>query len=314
MSGAIHGASVSWHQPVRTTAIRPGVPLSAVVRPARPPCVFLGVMLAVLGVLVAGCARPPASDPRKAELLRQIRDAYLFNIDIANLELLSVPEIVARLDPDTSLVEVRRRMSSDFIRGFEPEGSVADVRALGGGRGYVRLVFFGRQTLKDLRKALSDFFPPLCALAIDLRDNAGGNFEQALRLAELFLPLGAPLTLYEGREGRALLYATGTAAPRQERLTLLINARTASSAELFAGVLHWHHRAELVGTPTTGKRTVQQVVRLDQAYLLFLTTGRFLAPDGSPFGVHGLMPDRAYEGGDVVSLMAPCADTTPPRP
>src|SRR5207302_1210395 len=116
------------------------------------------------------------------------------------------------------------------------------------------------------------------------------------------------------REGRALLYAAGTAPPSQERLTLLINARTASSAELFAGVLRWHHRAELVGAPTTGKRTVQQVVRLDQAHLLFLTTGRFLAPDGSPFGVHGLMPDRADEGDDVVRLMAPCTDTTPPGP
>src|SRR5262245_13687883 len=53
----------------------------------------------------------------------------------------------------------------------------------------------------------------------------------------------------------------GPMAPHQERLTLLINARTASSAELFAGVLRWHHRAELDGTPTAGKRTVQQVVR-----------------------------------------------------
>jgi C-terminal processing protease CtpA/Prc len=288
--------------------------MPAVVYPARPHCMFLGVVLTLLGVLVAGCARPPASDLRKAELLQQIRDAYLFDVDVASLELLSVPEIVARLDSDTRLVEVRRRMSPDFIRGFEPEGSVVAVRALGGGRGYLRLVFFGRRTLEDVRKALRDFFPPLCALTIDLRDNAGGNFEQALRLAELFLPLGTPLTLYEGREGRALLYATGTAAPRQERLTLLINARTASSAELFAGVLRWHRRAELAGTPTTGKRTVQQVVRLDRAYLLFLTTGQFLAPDGAPFGVHGLTPDRAYEGDDVASLMAPCEDTTPTGP
>ena len=290
--------------------------MPAVVRPARPPCVFLGVALTLLGVLVVvgGCIWPPTHDPGKAELLRQIREAYLFDVDVAGLELLSVPEIVARLDPDTHLVEVRRRTSPDFIRGFEPEGSVVAVRALGGGRGYLRLAFFGRRTLQDLRKALSDFLSPLCALTIDLRDNAGGNFDQALRLAELFLPPGAPLALYEGREGRALLYATGTAAPRQERLTLLINARTASSAELFAGVLRWHHRAELVGAPTTGKRTVQQVVRLDQSYLLFLTTGRFLAPDGSPFGIHGLTPDRAYEGDDVTSLMTPCADTTPPEP
>jgi carboxyl-terminal processing protease len=250
----------------------------------------------------------------KAELLRQIREAYLFNIDVAGLELLSVPEIVARLDSDTRLVEMRRRMSLEFMRGFEPEGSVVAVRELGRGHGYLRLKFFGRRTLEDVRKALLSFSSPLCALTLDLRDNAGGSFEQALHLAELFLPPGAPLAFYEGREGRALLYATGIAVPRQERLTLLINSGTASSAELFAGVLRWHHRAELVGAPTTGKRTVQQVVRLDQAHLLFLTTGRFLAPDGSPFGVHGLTPDRAYEGDDAVNLMAPCADTTPTGP
>ena len=59
---------------------------------------------------------------------------------------------------------------------------------------------------------------------------------------------------------------------------------------------------------------MQQVVRLDQAHLLFLTTGRFLAPDGSPFGVHGLMPDRIYEGDDAVSLTVPCTGTTPTGP
>ena len=235
-------------------------------------------------------------------------------MDVSGLELLSVPEIVARLDPDTRLVEIQRKMSLDFMRGLEPEGSVIDVRELGGGRGYLRLVFFGRRTLEDMRKALNGFAQPFCGLIIDLRDNAGGGFEPALHLAEMFLPPGAPLTLYEGREGRALLYATGTAPPRQERLTLLINARSASSAELFAGVLQWHHRAELSGSPTAGKRTVQHTVRLDQGHLLFLTTGRFLAPDGSPFGVNGLTPDRAYEGDDGANLITPCADTNPPGP
>jgi Peptidase family S41 len=273
----------------------------------------LGVALALLGVLAGGCARPPATDPGKAELLRQIREAYLFDMDVSGLELLSVPEIVARLDPDTRMVEMRR-MSLDFIRGFEPEGSVVDVRALDGGRVALRLRFFGRRTLADVEKALSGFAPPPCALTIDLRDNAGGSFEQALRLAEVFLPAGAPLAIYEGREGRALLYATGPAPPRQEGLTIVINAHTASSAELFAGMLQWHNRAELVGSPTAGKRTVQRVARLDQQHLLFLTTGRFLAPDGSPFGVNGLTPDHDYEGDDAASLMAPCADTKPTGP
>lgn len=112
-----------------------------------------------------------------------------------------MPEIVDRLDPDTRLVEMRR-MALNFIRGFEPEGSVVDVEALGGGRGALRLAFLGRRMRGDIEKTLDEFPPPLCALTIDLWNNAGGSFEQALRLAERFLPAGAPLALYEGREGR----------------------------------------------------------------------------------------------------------------
>src|SRR5262245_44064894 len=107
--------------------------MPAVMRPARPYRMCLGVVSTLLGMLVGGCVHPPAThDPVKAELLRQIREAYLFDIDVTGLELLTVPEIVARLDPDTRLVEVRRRMSLNFIRGFEPEGSVTAMRALGG--------------------------------------------------------------------------------------------------------------------------------------------------------------------------------------
>jgi C-terminal processing protease CtpA/Prc len=78
---------------------------------------------------------------------------------------------------------------------------------------------------------------------------------------------------------------------------------------LFAGILQWHGRAELVGSPTRGKRPIQRVARLDQQHLLFLITGRFLAADGTPFGVNGLIPYRAFEGDDVGSLMALCPDT-----
>src|SRR5262245_8821044 len=150
MLGVIHGVSVSWLQAVRTTAIRRGTLVPAVMHPARLYHACLGVVLTLLGVLMGGCVRSPTHEPGKAELLRQIREAYLFDVDVASLELLSVSEIVARLDPDTRLVEVRRRMSPDFIRGFEPEGSVAAMRALSGGRGYLRLAFFGRRTLEDL--------------------------------------------------------------------------------------------------------------------------------------------------------------------
>jgi len=97
----------------------------------------------------------------KAELLRQIRETYLFNIDITDLELLSVPEIVARLDPDTHFGEMRRRMSLDFMRGSSLKGSVRGSAGVGSRRGYHSAGFFGRRTLEDVRKALLSFSLPL---------------------------------------------------------------------------------------------------------------------------------------------------------
>jgi len=75
----------------------------------------------------------------------------------------------------------------------------------------------------------------------------------------------------------------------------------------------WQHDPATYGDVLAQSLEIE-VVRLDQAHLLFLTTGRFLAPDGSPFGIHGLTPDRAYEDDDAGSLMAPCADTKPIEP
>src|SRR4051794_33719877 len=107
MWDVIRGASASWPRAAPTTAIRHPACMPAVMPQARRHRACLGVMLALLGVLAGGCPRPPVSDPRKAELLRHIREAYLFDVDVAGLALLSVPEIVARLDPDTRLVEMR---------------------------------------------------------------------------------------------------------------------------------------------------------------------------------------------------------------
>src|SRR6266536_5167377 len=104
MSAAIRGASPSWRRPAPTTAIRRGACMHEVVGQARRHRDVLGVALALLSVLAVGCARPLASDPGKAELLREIREAYLFDMDISTRRV-SVPEIVARLDPDTRLVE-----------------------------------------------------------------------------------------------------------------------------------------------------------------------------------------------------------------
>ena len=59
--------------------------MPAVMRSVRPYRMCLGIVLTFLSILVGGCVHPPTHDPVKAELLRQIREAYLFDIDVTGL-------------------------------------------------------------------------------------------------------------------------------------------------------------------------------------------------------------------------------------
>jgi hypothetical protein len=115
-----------------TTAIRRGAPMPAVVRAARPHCVL---RCRVDPPRRAGGWVCPATsrDPRKAELLRQIAKRICLTLMWRALSSCRTRDCRAP-DPDTRLVRCGGGCHP-IIRGFEPEGSVVAVRALGG-RGY----------------------------------------------------------------------------------------------------------------------------------------------------------------------------------
>lgn len=243
------------------------------------------------GVLLAGCVSAPATDDVKTKLVRSIRGTYLYDVDTSGLETLSIPEIMQRLDPNSRIVE-RGSMSLDFIRGLEPEGAVTLLDESDRPDACLRVAFFGRWTVPDAERALRGI-PPERPLTIDLRDNGGGSVQAAFQLAERFVPAGTKLAMYEDRRGRVLHVATRSEPPDRRALMIVVNERTASSAELFAAILASLGRARLAGSPTAGKLTVQGAMRLDGSHLLYLTIGRLLAPDGRPFGERGhLVPER----------------------
>jgi carboxyl-terminal processing protease len=127
------------------------------------------------------------------------------------------------------------------------------------------------------------------ALVIDLRDNPGGDAREALRLADDFLPQGAPLAVrVEGDGERELLLARG-ASCYPLPVTLLVNHGTASAAELFAGALQANGRATLVGERTYGKG-VAHTLDARGASAGWRQAGEYLLPDGRPISGVGLCP------------------------
>jgi carboxyl-terminal processing protease len=78
-------------------------------------------------------------------------------------------------------------------------------------------------------------------------------------------------------------------------IVVLINENTASAAEIVAGALHDHHRAELVGVRTFGKGSVQNVFELPDGSALKLTTYRYYTPSGNSIQAEGISPDLLAE-------------------
>jgi len=100
----------------------------------------------------------------------------------------------------------------------------------------------------------------ITGVVLDLRNNGGGLTDEAMDLAELFLPSGSLLYETSGRAFGVTRYET-TAMPRFPDLGLavIVNGNSASASEIIAGALQAHDRARVVGWTTTGKGTVQRI-------------------------------------------------------
>ncbi|HEV8244100.1 MAG TPA: S41 family peptidase, partial [Nitrospirales bacterium] len=137
-------------------------------------------------------------------------------------------------------------------------------RLMNGSVGYVRIVLFHGQTMEDLKMVFERLQAmKMQVMILDLRDNAGGLLSSAIGVAEYFIKRGGLIVVVNGRdERRDEHFSQATAPPFTAPLTVLINQRTASSAEIVAGALRDWSRAILVGVRSHGKGSVQAIYPL----------------------------------------------------
>jgi carboxyl-terminal processing protease len=150
-------------------------------------------------------------------------------------------------------------------------------------RGYIRLREFTETSDRELTESLQALTKQgMKRLVLDLRDNPGGQLDQAIRIANRFLPRGDMIVYTRGRvpnadqEYRATEESDYTTLP----IVVLVNRQSASASEIVSGALQDHDRALIVGETTFGKALVQSVYRITNDAGLALTTGRYYTPSG----------------------------------
>ena len=160
--------------------------------------------------------------------------------------------------------------------------SVERVFLLRAGVGYIRVSGFDPQTARQFKEAIEKLGgAKLKGLVLDLRDNGGGVVQTALETASCFVKPGQKLLSVKGRsiEGQDV-DSPKTAMPYSFPVAVLVNAKTASAAEIVSGALQDHDRAVILGEPTFGKGLVQNVFPLSSNTALALTTAFYYTPSG----------------------------------
>ncbi|HEY5619012.1 MAG TPA: S41 family peptidase [Vicinamibacterales bacterium] len=149
--------------------------------------------------------------------------------------------------------------------------------------GYVLLSDFGENTDQELGRALRDLNGKgMRRLVFDLRNNPGGALDQAIRVANRFLPRGDLIVYTRGRvansdqDYRAQQQSDYTEVP----MITLVNRNSASASEIVSGALQDHDRSLIVGETTFGKALVQSVYRVSGGAGVAVTTARYYTPSG----------------------------------
>jgi carboxyl-terminal processing protease len=147
--------------------------------------------------------------------------------------------------------------------------------------GYIRLQDFGETTDRDVKRALTELSSRgMKRLLLDLRGNPGGPLDQAIKVANEFLPKGKMIVYTRGRVSNADqdYRATEESEFTQIPIVMLANRGSASASEIVTGALQDHDRGYLVGETTFGKALVQSVYRLYSSAGLALTTAHYYTP------------------------------------
>ena len=190
-------------------------------------------------------------------------------------------------------------MQNRLVRAVVHVPSVPYALMLDGDIGYVPLQRFNDVASRELASAVQRLRQQGAkGLILDLRGNPGGDLDESIKVANVFLPPGTKVVEVRYRS-RPTEVRAGDQQPVSADLPLVVltDSSTASASEIVAGALQDHDRAILLGTTSFGKGVVQTLYPLDQGWYLKITNAKWYTPSG-----RSIQRDR-HRGGPADSVV-----------
>ena len=208
-------------------------------------------------------------------------------------------------------VRIEDQAAKAEVYDIEGEGDLADRRI-----GVIELPGFyqdfeGRRmqredyasATRDVARLLREFAGQgVDGVVLDLRDNGGGSLNEAIELTGLFIDDGPVVQVRESGGRISVESDEDTGVAWDGPLAVLVNRRSASASEIFAGAIQDYGRGLVIGETTFGKGTVQNLVNLDRWPAneaerfgqVKLTVAQFFRVSGSSTQNKGVVPDIRF--------------------
>lgn len=187
----------------------------------------------------------------------------------------------------------RKKISLPVLEGTKLEGGV----------GYLKLYTFASDGDEQFEAKMKEWKDSggLHGLVVDLRDNPGGLLDTARRIAKQFIRDGILIhTRDRDLQDDPVLIKGGSTVSFP--VIVLVNENSASASEVLAGALQDYGAAQIAGTTTFGKGSVQNIFSLSDGAKLKLTIQEYMTPKGHPVNHVGITPDMPVEG-DLTQLL-----------
>jgi carboxyl-terminal processing protease len=161
---------------------------------------------------------------------------------------------------------------------------------------YINITHFSGRTTEELLPILESLNAQGArGIILDLRGNPGGILDIVIGSVSYFLPEGVVVNVVDNEEKHTALGVKPSTVTTDLPMVVLVDGSSASGSEVLAGALQDHGRAIIAGSQTFGKGSVNVLRQLKDDSGLYITTARWLTPDGRLIEGAGIKPDYELE-------------------
>jgi carboxyl-terminal processing protease len=182
---------------------------------------------------------------------------------------------------------------------------------------YAKIGSFNEKISVILKNELQKIFNThsnVQGLILDLRDNPGGVFEQAVEISRLFLPKNTVVVSLRSKHynGDITYKADASDITKNIPIVILINNGSASASEIVAGALQDNDRALIMGEKSFCKGLVQNIIPFSNGSAIKITTAKFYTPSGKSIQEDCIIPDikvanlehESYDNGSTRNFLS----------